>query len=571
LRAATVVGEQMTVPMLVAGYGEETRSAVARRLPSLAPMGLVAGDPQGETLVFRQPLVREVAYRGLPYRIRRLVHQRIGDYLERYREEATSNWLTLLAHHTFEGQAWEKAVQSNLDLGQRAMRNYLMDQAVQAFERVLESASAGRLSTPEACFEAHHLLGDTLTILGQYDAALEHLEAARALLPAVPTEPEDILHLADLEYHIASALESQGHYDVAFEAVQRGLNLNGVQKSQEGAQLTLMGANLFFRQGHYEKAQAWASESAALAAQFPGVGAQRIRARALYQLAYIVSLRGDPHEALALGQQSLEIYQSLQDLLGEMNTRTNLLLINLNLGQWELAVEHGERGLMLARRIHHTEGEARLAANLGEVYRYQGRFKEARMAYTAALEITQERGIAYGEALMENNLAAIALREGALEEAARRLKRAEEIYQKLGSEQMLPEIYRHRGFLYLQQEATDKARLWGQRSLEVAEAQGARPEIGRTLQLLAEICIHEGKCEIARDHISKARVLLQEAQDRYGEAQAILTEARFQHHCGTRSQAITLAKEAQAHFEALGAAWDSAQAQALLESWEVGT
>ncbi|MBN2390227.1 MAG: AAA family ATPase, partial [Anaerolineae bacterium] len=393
LRAATVVGEQMTVPMLVAGYGEEPQIVVLRRLPQLHPLGLVPGDEQGETLIFRQPLIREVAYRGLPFRIRRLIHQRLADHLNVNREAVTSNWLTLLAFHAFEGQSWELAVSANLELGQRALDNYLTDQAVQAFERVLEAISAGQLALPEAHIEAHHLLGESQAILGQYESALAHLEQARQLLPAVPKNENDIEKLAHLEYHTAAVLETQGHYTEAFDAVERGLGLPGIEQQLEGARLYLMGAGLHHRQGRMDLEQIWGERSVALAEKQTGTEARKVEARGLYLLAFLASMQGEPEKALSLGQQSLEIYQKLQDLLGEVNARTNLLLINLALSDWDKAVEHGELGLRLAQRIHHTEGEARIAANLGEVYRCQGRIAQARQSYSHTLNIAQESGI----------------------------------------------------------------------------------------------------------------------------------------------------------------------------------
>jgi hypothetical protein len=94
LRAAAAVGDVITLPMLVAAYGEENEPAVRRRLPQLAPLGLAPRDLADEVLIFNQPLVREVAYRGLPYRVQRVIHQRLTDYLDYHRERAASNWLT---------------------------------------------------------------------------------------------------------------------------------------------------------------------------------------------------------------------------------------------------------------------------------------------------------------------------------------------------------------------------------------------------------------------------------------------------------------------------------------------
>ncbi len=568
LRAATVVGEQMTVPMLVAGYGEESRPAVQRRLPRLAPLGLISGDAQGETLIFRQPLIREVAYHGLPFRVRRLVHQRLAMYLNQYRERATSNWMALLAHHAFEGQEWELAVRSNLELGKRAQHNYLLDQATQAYQHVIEAADAGGLIATEARMEALQRLGQTLTLFGRYDEALQSLQQARQLLPAVPSTPQDIENLGQLEYDIAAVLTNQGGYAEALENIERGLQLPNIAQSLVGAQLQMQKAGILHRQGNYDEEERWVRSSAEIVEKLTGEEALKVKARALYLLAYLASVRGDPDQALKSGIQSLEVYQKLQDIVGEINARTNLLLINLTLSNWQTAVEHGERGLKLAQRIQHTEGEARLAANLGEVYRYQGRTQEARMAYNLTHKLVQELGITYGIALMENNLAALALREGKYDEVQQRLDRAEALFQQIGSETMIPETSRHRSALALARGEAEAALALAQRSLSMALAQGASSEAGQTQKVLGEIYLTLGDCDKAAEAIEQAILLAQTNHDRYRQAQATLTQARWYKACGQPDLAEQALQNAAQEFTALGALYDQAQAQALLAAWK---
>lgn len=568
LRAATVVGEQMTVPMLVAGYGEEPQPVVKRRLPQLHPLGLVPGDEHGETLVFRQPLIREVAYRGLPTRIRHLIHQRLADYLNTNRETVTSNWLTLLAFHAFEGQSWEQAVRANLELGQRALDNYLTDQAVQAFERVLQAIEAGQLALPNVHSEAHHLLGEALAILGQYEKALMHLAQARQLLPSTPKSEDDIQKLAHLEYHTAAVLETQGHYTEAFAAVERGLGLPGIEGQLEGARLYLMGAGLHYRCGQIEQSQTWGERSVALSDRIKGTEADKIRARALYLLAFLASLRGESAKALTLGEESLQMYTTLVDLVGQMDAHNQLLLINLAQGNWQAASNHGEQAIRLAQRIHHIEGEAKVAANLGEVYRHQGSISQARMSYSRALTIAEDRGITYGVALMENNLAALALMERKLVEAQQRLDRAEQLFAQLGSTTMLPELLRYRGALALLRDQHEAALKYAEDSFRAADAQKDRQEACRTYRLLTEIHLVLGQCDAAKTTLEQALSTARANQDRYGEAQAILTQAKWHHQCARPDRALEYLHIAIDTFTDLGAQWDLNQAQTLLEAWQ---
>ena len=218
------------------------------------------------------------------------------EYLDYHRERAAPNWLTLMAYHAFEAHAWEQAVEVNLELGKQAVQSYLAEQARQALERVLEAADAGGLAVPEARFEAHHLLGDTLTSFGLYDLALAHLSNARQMLPAESTDSADLdsvdlARLADLDYHEAMVLEAQGLYAQALVVVERGLALSGVGRMLEGARLYLIGADLYRRQREYEKARVWATRAVALAARFRTQEGQQVRSRATYMVALLASLQ----------------------------------------------------------------------------------------------------------------------------------------------------------------------------------------------------------------------------------------------------------------------------------------
>lgn len=574
LRAAAVSGEQLTVAMLVAGYGEESLLAVKDRLPRLNPLGVQYGDPEEETLVFRQPLVREVAYRGLAFRMQRLIHRRLAEFLDQYRTQATSNWLTLLAYHAFEGQDWPAAVKANLELGQQLQRNYLTQQAVKAFERALEAADAGNLPAEDERFEAHHLLGDTLAILGQYESALKNLKTAITLVPALPTHPTDIARLADLQYHIASILESQGKYQEAFEAIDNALTLPNIADTIEGARLYLRGGALHYQQANYEEGEIWTIKAVRISKalkQELDSEAEEVEARGLYILALLDHRRGKLKTAVELCKESLAIYRKNQDLLGEVRAHINLMVIYVALGQWNLAVTHGEQGQTIARRARYAEGEAQLFANLGEVYRYQGKLELARDSYVKVLNIAREYGITYGEALMENNLATLAIREKNLDEAHQRLKAATLLFENIGAQNMYPELYRNWGELSLASDEINIGIEWCQRSLETAELHGATREAGHTWRLLSKLYLIKRETELAKEAITKALAYLQNSGDAYGLAQTYLVQARVYYQRGNYSKACETLQAAREQFKALGAMLDLEEARALLEQWESET
>ena len=297
LRAAAAVGDEMTLPVLAAAYGEESEAGVQRRLPVLAPFGLLQRGVRGQYLVFTQPLVREVAYRGLPHRVQVQIHERLTGFLGDGQETVTPNWLTLLAHHAFEGGLWARAMESNLELGRQAVAAYLAEQARNALIRVLAAADAADVAAPDARFEAHYLLSGTLTSLGLYEEALSHLGSARQIDPqageagAADRVRFSVARTANLDYREATVLEAQARYSEALGIVVRGLDLPGVSETIEGARLWLVGADLQRRLKNYKTARAWAGRALDACPQSPDTEAQQVRSRAMTMMALLASLQ----------------------------------------------------------------------------------------------------------------------------------------------------------------------------------------------------------------------------------------------------------------------------------------
>ena len=551
LRAAAVVGDQMTLAMLNAAYGEEPLPLLRRRLDNLAPLGLIFSERGEETLIFRQPLIREVALQGLPKRIRIEIHRRLATYLNIARDAATSNWLTLLAHHAFEGQMWPLAFSSNLELGRRAFANHLTDQAIQALQRAIQAATEGELEADTT--EAHLLLGQVMTIVGRYEEALEQFAEVRDRLPHPPATESDIHTAAVLAYHTAETLEKLSHYQEAFAQIEQGLAYPVIRQTLTAAQLLMIKAGIHYRIGELEASQVTAEEVIQRTQQIEGVEAQRVRARALNLMALIHYRQGNLQKARELGEAGLASFEALLDTLGEVRARSSLLLINLMQGHWAEAEKHGQKALALARRIRYAEGEAQILANLGEVYRLQGQWDKARRAYRQALLLAQEQNITYGIALMENNLAAVAIQQGYFDEAHEHLDRAEQLFQAIGSQRVLPELYRHRGRLAFREGDFETAKRWALRAIEEAEKHHAGQELLLSNILLADIESRLGSCEAAQTALAKAEGFLASETGQYGRGLLLLSKAHYALYCGVPEEARRHIDQAEVIFRQLGA------------------
>ena len=119
----------------------------------------------------------------------------------------------------------------------------------------------------------------------------------------------------------------------------------------------------------------------------------------------------------------------------------------------------------------------------------------------------------------------------------------------------------------LAQGYTTTAKEHAERALQEAEVQSDRQETSRAYRLLTDIYLELGQCADAKSALEQALTTTRANQDRYGELQTLVLQARLQYQCGNREIALaTLESTIQALTE-LGAQWDLGEAQSLLETW----
>ena len=119
LRYASVLGTSFDTRLLEAAVLEEAEldGGIWGRLAGLV-------DPGGDGFMrFRNTLVRDAAYEGLPYRRRRELHNRVGQVIEASAGTSLEE-IGTLALHFHEAQRWDKAWEYGRRAGERAMEIY---------------------------------------------------------------------------------------------------------------------------------------------------------------------------------------------------------------------------------------------------------------------------------------------------------------------------------------------------------------------------------------------------------------------------------------------------------------
>src|SRR6185437_16400024 len=132
-------------------------------------------------LAFRNALLRDSAYNGLSFRVRRQLHSRAGDTLAHVATETGDDLAGLLSFHYLHAQRSEEAWAYALHAAEKAKDVYANVEAAEYFERAIVASRRLPDLEPVAVAATHEDLGDARNLTGDYAAAAHAYRAARRL------------------------------------------------------------------------------------------------------------------------------------------------------------------------------------------------------------------------------------------------------------------------------------------------------------------------------------------------------------------------------------------------------
>jgi class 3 adenylate cyclase/tetratricopeptide (TPR) repeat protein len=367
LRRAAVLGDEFPEDLLMEMFRDDAPERPGTEL--LAGLsGLIVST--GHLLRFRHPILREVAYAGLPYKRRRELHAKAAEVLEA-NTAAADRRPELLALHYFVARNYDKAMDYCWRAGERAMARYAPAAAADAYRRAAQAARlSSRVSPSERSFYVE-ALGDAEYLAGRStEAAAAYLEALRG----VRGQPLREAHLALKQTRVE---RRRGHYSNALRRASLGLRaISGMSDAEAAAvraQLQTRYALCRLNQGRYADARRWAERGLAEAETVHELEAQ---AQAhLVLLAVAVDSGGV--NAAQHGETALRIFEQLGDLTGQAHMLNNLAVHRLAEGRWPDAVLMFTRAAETFRRLGDAPNAANADYNRAEVLVRQGRSDEA--------------------------------------------------------------------------------------------------------------------------------------------------------------------------------------------------
>ncbi len=400
LRYAAVIGADVDVrvlDVLMSQHGGLTGDQMGR-LEEVLERGRRPGS-----LRFRNVLIRDVAYEGLPYRSRRVLHERVGSAIEENAEDPDALAETLSLHFFHAGNE-SKARRYAVTAGRRAVEKHAHGDAVDFFERAVRSVPAdGSVSTDEHAAVLEQL-ADSRFVLGLTDETTTAYAAARRAVRDDPVR-EALLVAKEVRVDLRRRRLPQAMRRLS-RALSRMEGLRGEQADAARSRLARRYAYSRYLQGRIDEALRWAET----AAEYAEVSHDKAALAQAYEMLNGIHAGSGRPEPRPYGQLALQANRELGDLPRQGHCLNNLAVEAFTHGRWEEALTQYRQAAEIFRRTGDSASEVNAAYNQTELLVRQRRFDDAAELLPEVLLVAR--------AVEDEELVALALREQAQVRAA---------------------------------------------------------------------------------------------------------------------------------------------------------
>ena len=378
--------------------------------------GVFARDPDGQ-IRFKRPALCEVAYDGLPFRLRRELHSKVARALVGDLGRSVDADPALVALHFSRAGDHEPAWRYAMMGAERAAARFANSDAARLYRIAIDAGRAAGVDGAQLG-PAWEALGEALRRTGEPKAALQAITVARRLLKGDPLAEARTL------YHQADITERHGRLTATVRWLNRGLGaLDGLDCDEANVWRARLVADLGgvrMRQGRVVEAIELSRQAIA---QAESIGELRALARACYLLDWALVESGHREQA-TYSQRALEIYARLGDPEREARVVINLGAYACEEGRWDDGIELYRRATELSLRAGNIDIAASADVNIGEILSDQGRLDEANVYLERTRRVFSSIGQLQAVAYTTLLLGRLATRKGSYAEAISLLEQA---------------------------------------------------------------------------------------------------------------------------------------------------
>ncbi|MEI2578911.1 tetratricopeptide repeat protein [Scytonema sp. PRP1] len=156
------------------------------------------------------------------------------------------------------------------------------------------------------------------------------------------------------------------------------------------------------------------------------------KAATLGNMAGVIAQQGDIQRAIALWEQSLELYERIGDVRGKAVTLGNMARVIAQQGDIQRAIALWEQSLELYERIGDVGGKAATLNNMALLIAQQGDIQRAIALWEQSLELYERIGDVGGKAVTLNNMALLIAQQGDIQRAIALWEQSLELIERIG-------------------------------------------------------------------------------------------------------------------------------------------
>lgn len=485
--------------------------------------------------IFKHQITQEVAYGTMLEVQQRELHRLVAETLESLSPDDVEQ----LAYHYSRSGVRDKTLLYLDKAAHKAQHDYANETALTLYQQALDL---------EERWEWRKGQIEVLHILGRHEEQVASLHA----LDALPDAP-----LSETAYLWGQYYEAISDYPRALAAAERAL-----AASSEAQQIRclLLGAHIYYVQGQFEQAQAWAERGLAAAEKQSNRGEQ---ARALQALGILYQEQGKYTQGIDVLEHACKQYEQENRLAGLNKVLSDLGFLYEAAGRWQDATASFERSIQISRSIGNVMTMGHAYNNLAILVQNQGNLEQASSLFQQSRQQFERAGSEKGIAFATLNRAEVLLLQHMPTEALVLLEESMGILERINVRIAMPETLRLMSEAYLEYGDVVQAHSCATRALDMAQELGLGMKVATVQRTLGKIALHQHDIAQAGTCFDQSATVLDQQGEQYELGKTLYWQARLAHASGDEAGAASLLARAEKIFTDLHSAYDLALVQEL--------
>ena len=500
---------------------------------------------------FHHPLLHTAVYDSIPQQKRHKMHQQIANTIQNTADSSSLEVAEQLAFHLTQANEQRNAIPYLIKSGQIAIDRHAGEEALNHFQKASEFTE--QINNPKTIWYWEIILGMSTAYryLGRYAESSAILETG---LHLTETNEEFVTHRSTILKELGDNSRKQGEVKASENYYRTALNLisNPEYKSEilKAAQIHAGLGWLYFSQAKFEEAREECRKTLTYAQKTNHLSSLATAENLLGGIAYRL---GDWQEAMRHTTRAMILREEMGDSWGVTSILGNLGILALEGGYWAKAISYFQNSLTLREEIGDMEGIVITHNSLAYVYRNQGNFALAEKHQRRCLQIAQQFNMAYNIANASLELAKVLLHKKEFSQAKEFLAKAQKEANLIEAKGLLIEIASTEAqWLFAQSQ-------WNE-SLNIAKAtleksQDLNNKVYEVIcwRLIAEASLNLQQQGNALAAILKAQELIIESKNSLELGKTAALAYKIHTQLGNINEAQSAFQQAEAIFNKLGA------------------